>query len=329
MTVIQSPFEGNSGKFESFQTLLRCPGCQSLKLNVNESASAINCLLCGNSYPISYGRPVLLKPDNAVFRPQDYSIVKSSRAHEVSIWKKLIPNPSVNLVSQRVLSHVRKLLETKEAALILVVGCGCQRQWLDRRLGSGPSIQIVYTDIDVNADVDFFCDGHDLPFVDGAFDAVVTTAVLEHVMYPERVSAEIIRVLKLGGLLYSELPFMQQVHEGAYDFTRYTMSGHRRLFNRISEIESGLVAGPGTVLVWSIEHFVISFIGQSRLRNIAKAIIRIFFGWFKYFDLFLVNKAAALDGASCTYLLGKKIDGHVPDSEIIERYSGAQTVRHN
>lgn len=329
MTVIESHVRGSSRKFKSFQALLRCPSCQSSKLSVNEDASDMDCLSCGSRYPISYGRPVLLQPDNDVFCLQDYSLTKSSSTHKVRIWKKIIPDPSVNLASQRLLSEVRKLLEIKAAALVLVVGCGCQRQWLDHRLGSSSSIQIVYTDIDIAADVDLFCDGHDLPFVDDVFDAVVTTAVLEHVMYPERVAAEIIRVLKVGGLLYSELPFMQQVHEGAYDFTRYTMSGHRRLFNRISEIESGMVAGPGTVLVWSIEHFVIAFIGRSRLRNIAKAIIRIFFGWFKYFDLLLVNKPAALDGASCTYLLGIKSDDHVPDSEIIERYSGAQTLRHS
>jgi hypothetical protein len=31
---------------------------------------------------------------------------------------------------------------------------------------------------------------------------------------------------------------MQQVHEGAYDFTRYTLSGHRRLFNGFTETSS-------------------------------------------------------------------------------------------
>jgi len=60
---------------------------------------------------------------------------------------------------------------------------------------------------------------------------VVTTAMIEHVLYPEEVGAEICRILKVGGLLYSELPFIQPVHEGAYDFTKYTLFGHRHLFN--------------------------------------------------------------------------------------------------
>lgn len=206
---------------------------------------------------------------------------------------------------------------------MLVVGGVRQRQWLNERLGSGDSVRVVYSDIDTSADVDLFCDGHDLPFMDGAFDAVVTTAVLEHVLYPKRVAAEIIRELKVGGLLYSELPIMQQVHEGAYDFTRYTMSGHRMLFNGVSVIESGIAGGLGTALVWAIENFSIAFMVHPPFRKITKAVIRLTLGWIKYFDLLLVDKPAAMDGASCTYLLGSKVNDHVSDAEINAQYVGA------
>jgi SAM-dependent methyltransferase len=264
-----------------------------------------------------------------VFRQDDYLNAKALVLNDGGrIWQRLIPKSSVNLASQRVLSRVRELLDKMPSATVLVVGGGCQRKWLDERLGSGCSVQTVYTDIDSNADVDLFCDGHDLPFVDGVFDAVVTTAVLEHVLYPERVAAEITRVLKEGGLLYSELPFMQQVHEGAYDFTRYTLSGHRRLFNGVSEIESGMVAGPGTALVWAVENFALAFMVRSSLRKITKAVVRLTFGWIKYFDLLFVDNPAAMDGASCTSLLGYIIEGHISDADIIARYVGAKHLRH-
>ena len=51
---------------------------------------------------------------------------------------------------------------------------------------------------------------------------------------------EIYRVLKSDGIVYIETPFMQQVHGGKYDFTRFTYLGHRRLFARFQEIESGI-----------------------------------------------------------------------------------------
>jgi hypothetical protein len=52
-----------------------------------------------------------------------------------------------------------------------------------------------------------------------------------------RVASEIHRLLKSGGFVYSEIPFMQQVHEGAYDFTRYTLVGHRALFRALDDLE--------------------------------------------------------------------------------------------
>ena len=287
------------------------------------------CESCGSQYPISFGRPVLLRSDNDVFCQDDY---RNSKVQAFNmggrIWEKLVPKSSSNLASQRVISRFSELLEKMSSATVLVGG-GRQRHWLNERLGSGDSIRVVYSDIDAGADVDLFCDGYDLPFVDGSFDAVVTIAVLEHVLYPERVAAEITRVLKVGGLLYSGLPFMQQVHEGAYDFTRYTQSGHRRLFNSVSEIDSGMVAGPGTALVWAIENFATAFMARPSLRKITKAVIRLVFGWIKYFDLMLVNKPAAMDGASCTYLLGYKIDGQIPDADIIARYVGAKHLQHS
>ena len=68
--------------------------------------------------------------------------------------------------------------------------------------------------------------------------------------------AEIHRVMKASGYVYAETPFMQQVHEGAYDFTRFTVLGHRYLFKDFDSIIIGGNGGSGEVLSWSIKHFV-------------------------------------------------------------------------
>lgn len=309
--------------------ILRCPVCHSSDLTVGYTGielSELRCESCGTDYPISHGRPVLLRSDNEVFCLEDYRHARLPKPNWG--WDRFIPSPSVNLASKRVLARVRQLLSETPAVVILVVGAGRQRKWLDERLGAGETVRVVYSDIDVGADVDLFCDGHELPFGANVFDAVVTTAVLEHVLYPERVASEIHRVLKIGGLLYSEMPFMQQVHEGAYDFTRYTLSGHRRLLNGFSEIESGMVAGPGTAMVWAIENFALAFVAYPALRKPTKALFRTLFAWLKHFDRLLVNRPEAMDGASCTYLLGRKTESHVSDTEIIARYVGAKHRRH-
>ena len=107
-------------------------------------------------------------------------------------------------------------------------------------------------------------DGHDIPFEDNTFDCVIIQAVLEHVLDPVRCVDEIHRVLKMTGIVYSETPFIQQVHMQQYDFTRFTYLGHRRLFRKFIEIEHEPLMGPGTALAWSYTHFLRSF-GKSKL----------------------------------------------------------------
>ena len=274
-------------------------------------------------------RPVLLRSDNTVFPLDAYRKPYDKKTKRLREWiANLIPDPSINLSRERVLASLGELLASKERVKILVIGSGNQRLLLENMIGIRADLQMVCSDVDVDADVDLFCDGHDLPFVVDSFDVVVTTVVLEHVMYPERVAAEIYRVLKLGGLLYSEMPFMQHVHKGAYDFTRYSLSGHRRLFNGFEEIESGMVAGPATTLVWSIENFFLAFTSNSKLRLVIKVFIRLGFAWIKYLDLFLEKRPEAMDGASCTYFFGSKSKERVKDDDIIARYIGAKHLSH-
>jgi len=68
-----------------------------------------------------------------------------------------------------------------------------------------------------------------LPFGDASFDTVVATDVLEHMPYPERLFAEIVRLLRPGGVIVVGVPFSYPLHEEPFDYFRYTE--HRlRLF---------------------------------------------------------------------------------------------------
>ena len=309
-----------------FLSLLRCPDCGQGRLAV--CGDELACRNCPAHFPLAGHRPVMLRHGNSLFAIDAYSSATPDARMSRQGPGRFIPSPSVNLAAKRVLVHLAATLDARSPSDILIVGGGCQRAWLDPILRANAEPRVLYSDIDIGADVDLFCDGHDLPFVDGAFDAVVTTAVLEHVMYPERVAGEITRVLKPGGLLYSEMPFMQQVHEGAYDFTRYTLSGHRRLFNGFDELDAGMVAGPATALVWSIENLALALVTGRTARKIAKASVRLVFGWIKYLDHFLEKRPEAMDGASCTYFFGAKATHPVDDAEIIRRYVGGKHFSH-
>jgi SAM-dependent methyltransferase len=310
------------------KTKIRCLYCHLAELEYN--SDFIQCKNCLSQFPVVRGQPILLKDDNEVFPISAYlADPEKTESKQKSLLSKIIPNPSVNINFSQNLQKFAEELATFSSAYVLVVGSGQQKAILERLLAKYSYIQLIYCDIDLNATVDLFCDAHELPFRNGVFQGILTTAVLEHVLYPERVVSEISRVLENGGVIYSEIPFMQQVHEGAYDFTRYSLSGHRRLLNDFCELSSGLVAGPGTVLAWSIEHFALCFAWNSSSRLLIKALVRLLFSWFKYFDYFFHNSSQAMDGASCTYFLGKKdLSKKTSNQEIIQRYIGADYIRH-
>jgi SAM-dependent methyltransferase len=213
------------------------------------------------------------------------------------------------------------------ASAVLVIGAGSQKTWLDKFFTPYQGIRIVYSDIDINGQVDLFCDAHEIPFLDETFDGVVASAVLEHVLYPERVVAEVYRVLAKRGLVYSEIPFLQQVHEGAYDFTRYTLSGHRRLLNHFEDLSSGVVAGPGTTLAWALEHFAICWTPRP-LQTVMRLVVRTVFFWLKYTDYLFGQTPAAADGACCTFFLGRKSTTPRLARDIVAQYAGVKAVRH-
>jgi SAM-dependent methyltransferase len=72
--------------------------------------------------------------------------------------------------------------------------------------------------------------GEELPFIDGAFDAVISIAVLEHVRDPFRCANELARVLKPGGELFCCVPLLQPVHGYPNHYFNATPSGLLRLF---------------------------------------------------------------------------------------------------
>ena len=76
---------------------------------------------------------------------------------------------------------------------------------------------------------DYVCDLVAIPVPDARFDHVVCTQVLEHLPEPQRVVAELARVLKPGGTLWLSAPLFYAEHERPYDFFRYTRYGLRRL----------------------------------------------------------------------------------------------------
>lgn len=186
-----------------------------------------------------------------------------------------------------------------------------------------PAIELVETDVSFGPRTLLICDAHDIPFEDKSFDGVIVQAVLEHVVDPYRCCEKIYRVLKEQGIVYAETPFIQQVHGGPYDFTRFTHLGHRRLFRKFEEIDSGAVCGPGMALAWTYQYFLLSFTTSRTFRRLLKVFARLTSFYLKYFDYYLNNKQGTLDAASGYYFIGRKVDQVLSDRDLIKLYKGA------
>ena len=307
-------------------SLLRCPHCLN-ELSARDASFDCTDRECGRSYPlITGGIPVLIDEERSVFSIASFVEAKPTffrpMGRVASLLKRLVPELGLNFRSKENYADLReRLLAGGRPARVLVLGGSIEGEGIGNL--RAPQIEIVETDVAVGPRAKLICDGHSIPFADGSFDAVVAQAVLEHVLDPFRVVAEIHRVLKSSGWIYAETPFMQQVHGGAYDFLRFSHLGYLRLFRNFIEVKSGAVAGPATALAWAYEFFLLSLFSSRKLRPLVKAFARFTALPFKYADYLLIDRPAALDAASGFYFLGRKSEAAVSDRDLIAMYRGA------
>jgi SAM-dependent methyltransferase len=274
------------------------------------------------------GMPVLLNEKASIFSTDQFlagrsttlPLITSPARRMLSRW---MPTIGSDLKASRNYEKLTSLLcHRSTVPRVLVIGGSIVGQGMDPLL-LNPTFEFVETDVSLGPRTMLICDAHDIPFADNSFDGVIAQAVLEHVADPQRCVEEIHRVLKLNAFVYAETPFIQQVHGGAYDFTRFTHVGHRRLFRNFDEIESGAVCGPGMALAWSYQYFLLSFTSSKVLRDLIKVFTRLTAFWLKYFDYYLIDRPGALDAASGYYFIGQKTDTILSDRELIGYYRGA------
>ncbi|HET6942715.1 MAG TPA: class I SAM-dependent methyltransferase [Sphingomicrobium sp.] len=198
----------------------------------------------------------------------------------------------------------------------MIIGGGSLSEGV-RTLRDDADFHVVSFDIYASDQTDFVADAHAIPLKDGMVDGVWIQAVLEHVLTPRVVAEEIARVLRPGGLVYAETPFLQPVHEKAYDFTRFTESGHRWLFREFEMIDSGVVSGPGTTLFLHLRYFAGAVFRNRRLGTLAA----LPFFWLRFFDR-IIPRTHSSDMASGLYFLGRKSERTIAPAEMPAVFMG-------
>lgn len=184
--------------------ILTCPSCKKSSLHFSKEGE-ISCGDCNTSYPVEDGIPVLLKDK------EDKDI-----AYLIEVNRRdMVGFHGESHYTQA--GHDKHLIEgigAKPGELILDLGCG--HGHVSKWVAAASSARVVSYDIlidvlrEAKADNPYvICGSADnIVFADNAFDGVIFTDVMEHILpsMQDRVIFEIYRVLKPGGRLYLDYP---------------------------------------------------------------------------------------------------------------------------
>ena len=164
--------------------------------------------------------------------------------------------------------------------------------------------QVLNLDLNPGENVDYCGRAEDLPFEDQKFSLVVTQEVLEHVQFPHQAVAEMFRVLRPGGTLYCQLPFVIGFHPCPTDYWRFTKQGIQELLEQGGFVceEVGIAVGPGTGFYRIAVEFFAAVAGSliSKLYMPTKAMAAILLYPLKSLD-HLLTRNAAIDRISGGY----------------------------
>lgn len=295
----------NSFGHSSSSDILCCPCCHSRLIIASSDYHCPNNLCSLSRFPSINKKPILFNI-NSPFSLFTFDDVPTSYVPR----RSPLPHSIQSLLDRRSTTYAQlldPLRSLSRGSRVLIVGGGSKGNGTSElyRLASNGFIELLSIDIYDSPNVTLIADAHSLPFPHDTFDFVLIQAVLEHVISPAAVASEIYRVLKPSGYLYSEVPFLQSIHEGAYDFTRYTLSGHVLLFSDFTTLSYGSLDGPFATLLFIISHVLQLFVGK----NCRRVFYHLFYFPFFFLDFILPEKMK-VDVCSGSYVLARKPLSH-------------------
>jgi SAM-dependent methyltransferase len=200
---------------------------------------------------------------------------------------------------------------TRAGAVVLDLGAGGRR--------IAPNVTTI--DVQPFADTDVVANVYQLPFADESSDLVFATGLLEHLEDERDFLREARRVLKTGGVLHVEMPFLQQYHEDPIDCRRYTVPGLKLLLelNGFRARDSGFHIGPSVTFFTIASYYAgLLFEGETvfhkAISNLAFLVVSCIGYPLKHLDSFLKRKRSAHRLAFGVYCTATKVGQ--PDRQV-------------
>lgn len=275
---------------------LACPTCRG-KLFVDRDR--LRCPKCERTFPVAAdgALPILFSPQSEF----------AGCAEEYGLWRHATDGqPRLSYRGRRWLprTSVSSRLAAPWAKFLQAVG----DKWV-LNAGSGPHLvrsnlkNCVNLDICPHGNVDVIGDAHWLPFADASFDGAIYQAVLAHLRNPFQAAAEIIRVLKPGGLVWLTAPYAHPLSLAPRDFFRFSADGLRTIFDGLTFLELAASGGPFRVISRFAENAA-EAVFPGRLGSAAHLAVAWSLQPFKFLDDWLVGRNPAC--ASAFFMMAQK-----------------------
>lgn len=281
-------------KNEVIKDILCCPHCRN---SISFEDEKIVCKQCGHYFFIEDGVPVFIenKKTNQITTINENEEKKNFKL----IYKKISSTlPSHTMWIDDTIFNFINNLSTENKILNLGSGTGL----FDDKI----RVPMINLDVYHNDRVHVIADGHYLPFKDGSFDCVFSNAVLEHVKRPWEVAKEMERVVKVGGYIVVNLPFLNTIHHEE-DYFRFTLKGIEELFLNCERLYGGVSSGGGSFLPLCIVQYISLFIPTKFIRMLAYFMWAQIFFRLKVIDRLICSKKDYMITANSFYFIGRRI----------------------
>ncbi len=244
-------------------------------------------------------------------RPEDSCSSKSFYSTQAAIYST---SRAIKRIQERLTLHALSLCLFPEGARVLDAGCGngfSTRVLLDLGydaigVDSSPEMIALAKKNNVNAVVG---DLRALPFPANEFDGLISISALQWVANDAgKAASEFYRVLKKGGKVYADTPFIQVYHGSPRDYRRFTYEGHETLFSGFHKVRNGVSIGPSSTFTLISKYYFATLLSFNS--TLLFSFWLNLFGWIffpiKYLDFFLEGHHKAYLMASSTYYIGEK-----------------------
>lgn len=175
--------------------------------------------------------------------------------------------------------------------------------------GPPATATIICVDIEAGPGVDVVADAQDMPQVPAqSADCVFLVSVLQHLPSPQKAIDEAYRILRPGGIIYVNVPFIFIYHRDPDDFNRFSVRGLEVICSRFDRIAIGSNRGPASTFCDLLIRFLailFSFNSEATYSAIVYCGKWSLF-WIKYLDIVIGRYSMAYLMWGSPYFLGRK-----------------------